>query len=299
MRVFVTGANGFIGKAFCHAAISRGHEVLGLVRCHNAALPAGCQRITGSLEEMPWTEIERFRPDTLLHLAWTTTPGINFHSPLNKTLVRLSDSLFKNLAKIGASHLAGTGTFIEYASSKTPLIEEVSPLSPLYPYSQAKAITLENLSKLETAKDATWSWFRIFNAFGEGEDKARMISSIMVVLATGQTATVRTPDSVRDYIHVSDVALGMLYSLEQRQTGAVNIGCGKGISVLELAREIADTVGAPLSLVHGLNPPGADLMPVAIADNSKLRTTGWSPQLTLPEGLHRLWNTLKIAPSRL
>lgn len=293
MRVFVTGANGFIGQAFCRTAISRGHEVLGLIRNSRSVLPEGCRQVIGSMEEMPWKEIEQFSPDTLLHLAWITTPGVNFHSPLNSMFVEKSGETFLRLAELGVEHLAGTGTFIEYASSLTPLREDDSPLAPLYPYSQAKAETLLNLREIATLHPLSWSWFRVFNAFGQGEGQARMISATMLALAGGRAALIKTPDSVRDYLHVTDVAEGMVRSLEQRQNGPVNIGCGTGLSIFDLACLAAEVVGVPSAHVHRLDPPAVDLMPVAIANNSKLRSTGWAPQVTLHEGLQQLWSSLK------
>ncbi|WP_256200527.1 hypothetical protein [Verrucomicrobium spinosum] len=59
-------------------------------------------------------------PRRSLHLAWTATPGVNFHSPENALLVEQSAALFEGLAERGVRHLAGTGTFIEYATSPEP-----------------------------------------------------------------------------------------------------------------------------------------------------------------------------------
>jgi nucleoside-diphosphate-sugar epimerase len=74
----------------------------------------------------------------------------------------------------------------------------------------------------------------------------------------------------------------------------VNFGTGSATRVLDLAHLAADACGAPRSLVRLAEPLDHDTMPVAIADVAKLRTTGWSPQTSLSEGLQRLWNSLKI-----
>jgi dTDP-6-deoxy-L-talose 4-dehydrogenase (NAD+) len=288
MGILVTGASGFIGRAFCREAVARGHRVLGLVRRADAGLPAGCASLLGSLSDMPWASVAAFRPDAALHLAWAATPGSNFASPDNETLVHQSDALFRGLAARGVRQLAGTGTFVEYAASAAPLVEDASALLPLYPYSHAKARTLERLRSFAADAGVAWSWFRVFNAFGEGEPRQRFISATMDALAAGRPAVVRTPDSIRDFIHVADVARGMMDALEHGLPGAVNIGTGTGTRVFDVATEVAVVMQADPGLVRRLDPPDHDLMPAAIADTARLRALGWSARIALRDGLARL-----------
>jgi dTDP-6-deoxy-L-talose 4-dehydrogenase (NAD+) len=264
-----------------------------VVRRADAVLPEGCVPVVGSLAQIPWDAIERFAPETVLHLAWIATPGSHFHSPENQEFVRWSDALFRGLLKLGVRNLAGTGTFIEYATSERPLVEDVSALVPLYSYSRAKIKTLENLKIAAKESDAAWTWFRVFNAYGEGEARSRMISATLAALGAGASALIRTPDSVRDFIHVSDVVHGMLLAIETGLHGAVNIGTGCGTRVFDLALLAADACGAPRSLVQRAEPLDHDTMPVAIADAAKLRSTGWRSQMSLKDGLERLWTSLR------
>ncbi|RBP37335.1 nucleoside-diphosphate-sugar epimerase [Roseimicrobium gellanilyticum] len=245
--------------------------------------------------EIPWREVDSFAPTALIHLAWIARPGVNFTSPENDLLVEQSAALFRGLVERGVRNLTGTGTFIEYATCPEPLVEDVSPLKPLVCYSRAKLATLEVLRDIAGHAGVDWSWFRVFNAYGEGEDAARMTSFLMRQLAAGTPVSVKTPESLRDYIHAADVAEGMLASIESGLTGIVNIGTGEGVRVLELARQIAITVGADPGLVTAQDPPNEDLMPCAIADSSKLRSTGWTPRVNLENGLQRLWQSIHSA----
>ncbi|HSI62400.1 MAG TPA: NAD(P)-dependent oxidoreductase [Candidatus Saccharimonadia bacterium] len=295
-RLFLTGANGLIGTAVCKAAVARGYNVLGMCRKPDAVLPVGCEKVTGTMRDLPWSRIEAFAPTTLLHLAWTARPGVNFTSPENEELITQSEALFTGLLDRGVRHLAGTGTFIEYATSPHPLVEDISPQKSLVPYSQAKLATLGRLRQITEGTGVSWSWFRVFNAYGEGEDAARMTSALMRHLAAGIPVSVKTPASLRDYIHASDVAEGMLTSLDSGLADVVNIGTGVGVRVLDLARQIAIAAGADPGLVTAQDPPNEDLMPCAIADSSKLRSTGWSPRVSLENGLQRLSRSIHILP---
>lgn len=78
MRIFVTGATGFVGRAAALTLARRGHEVLALTRDAAAArafLP-GVALLQGSLAgaDALLPELARFAPEALLHLAWEGLP---------------------------------------------------------------------------------------------------------------------------------------------------------------------------------------------------------------------------------
>jgi nucleoside-diphosphate-sugar epimerase len=293
MKIFVTGANGFIGRAFCRAAVAGGHEVLGLCRHPASALPAGSKTVVGDLGHVPWEEVQRFAPDTLLHLAWIVTPGAYLNAPENESLVRESEDLFSKAVECGVQRLAASGTCIEYAPSDKPLTEDVSPLAPSIAYSRGKVAALELLHSLATKHGLPWAWFRIFYCYGEGEHRDRIASYLIRKLSSGEPVEVKTPDSVKDYIHVNDVAGAMLWSLEKGLQGPVNVACGSGVRILDLAAQIARTVGADPSLVSGANPPAPDPFPTTVANISKLHDSGWQPKIPLATGLERMWHSIR------
>lgn len=295
MKIFVTGATGFLGRAFCRAAAASGHEVLALCRAADAGLPEDCRVLTGSLEEIPWPEVERFAPEAALHLAWLATPGVYLQSPLNDSLVSQSDQLFQGLIRSGAGFIAGTGTCIEYAPSPDPLREDVSPIAPTFPYSRAKVTTWENLQALSRDSGVAVSWLRVFYPYGEGEHPGRMPSALIRKLSAGEVLELRTPDSVKDYIHVTDAAAAMLTALEHRIVGAVNIGTGTGVRIFDLAKAIAVSCGSDPDLVRRAATLAEDAFPVTVADTAKLSSAGWRTRVTLAEGVGRLRESLRLS----
>lgn len=287
MKIFVTGATGFIGREFCRAAIAAGHQVLALCRGDSSSVPGGCEIAAGPLSVVPWREIERFGPDAALHLAWIATPGTYLQSPENEVLVGQSEALFRGLAERGVAHIAGTGTCIEYAPSTAPLRED-APQAPAFPYSRAKVETCSRLKLVAEQFGVAWSWFRVFYPYGAGEHRDRMPSSLMQKLRRGDTVELKTPDSVKDYVHVSDVAQAMLRSFQEGLTSPINAGSGTGIRIADLARMIATIVGASPDRILSASPCSEDPFPVVIADTSRLRTAGWNPRTDLLEGLEHL-----------
>jgi nucleoside-diphosphate-sugar epimerase len=288
MRIFVTGASGFIGQAFCRSAVGRGHQVLGLCRHAEKPLPPGCEQACGTLESIPWSRIEQFKPEVALHLAWIATPGVYLTSPENEILAEQSRRLFSGLAKCGVKHLAGVGTCIEYAASDSPLDELRSPLGPGYPYSQCKVALFQWLKEYCAGASLPWTWFRVFFPYGPGEHPGRLPTHIVNQLRRGHRVALKTPHSVKDYIYIDDLAGAVCSALEAGLTGPVNLGSGEGVSILQLARTLAGLLGADPVLVGGAEVLADDPMPTVVAETSRICSTGWSPKVSLENGLKNL-----------
>ncbi len=292
MRIFLTGATGFLGRVFCRTALARGHELLALSRQGTETLPAGAAHAPGTLADVPWDTVTAFRPDAALHLAWIATPGVYLTSPENAALVEHSGRLFERLAAMGTRHISGVGTCIEYAPSTAPLDEHDSPLGPTFPYSQAKVEAARLLETAATHAGVNWSWQRVFYPYGEGEAPGRLPSILMRAALTGQRLELKTPDSVKDYIHVDDAASALLSVLEHGLQGPVNLGTGEGVRIMHLASQILRSLGVDESMAVAANPPASDPFPVTVARTERLRSTGWSPQVSLEEGIDRLKQSL-------
>ncbi len=292
MNFFVTGATGFIGRAFCRTAIERGHRVLALCRSSIPALPVEIEIVTGTLSETPWAQVARFSPDAALHLAWIATPGVYLTSPDNEVWLEHSKVWFRRLQEMGVRHIAGAGTCIEYAASPEPLSEMTSPLNPSFRYSKSKVALFQSLREGCVGSGSAFTWFRVFYPFGVGEHPDRICSSIIRQLRAGKNLALRTPHSVKDYIYIDDVASAICAAFENKLTGPINIGSGHGISIRELAQKIAYLLHEDPALVQNATELCGDPNPIVIANNQLLRSVGWCPRTNLDEGLQRLIDSL-------
>jgi nucleoside-diphosphate-sugar epimerase len=291
MKILVTGANGFIGRAFCIAALQRGHEVLKFVRRPQNQPSSFC--VVGALNNPPWRAIEAFAPEAVLHLAWIATPGEYLHSPANEQLLYQSQEFLAKCAGIGVQHISVAGTCVEYGTSPDILNEFESPLVAITRYAAAKLSLYRWLDQTLTGSGQRWSWFRIFYPYGPGEDPQRLSSYLIRQLSTQQQVLLRTPASIKDYVYIDDLALAICLVLEQRQAGPINVASGKGVSIRDLAQEIATIVGADRLLITNAEQLALDLLPVQVADIRRLRSLGWNPTISLNQGLRRLAATLK------
>ncbi|MFZ2279692.1 MAG: NAD(P)-dependent oxidoreductase [Prosthecobacter sp.] len=294
MKILVTGATGFIGRAFCRVALERGHRVLALCRGTAAALPPEVEIAQGTLVDTPWKQVETFAPDATLHLAWLATPGSYLMSPENAVWLDQSITWFQRLQSMKPHHVAGAGTCFEYAASALPLQESLSPLAPLFPYSQAKVSLFQWLRKEGGFSAMPWTWFRVFIPYGPGEHPNRLTSSLITQLRAGNRLSLRTPYSLRDYIYIDDAALALCRALEEKITGAVNVGTGRGVVIQHLAQRIADALGVAPCQALPTGEPALDPTPSIVADLTRLGSI-WTPKVSLEEGLQRLIDSLPMA----
>jgi GDP-L-fucose synthase len=102
----------------------------------------------------------------------------------------------------------------------------------------------------------------------------------MIVWGTG------TPR--REFLHVDDLAAAVLFLLERYNSSEIiNVGCGKDISIRELAELICGVVGFRGKLTwDGSKPDGT---PRKLLDISKIKNLGWEPTIALREGIARFY----------
>ena len=299
MKLLLTGASGFIGSAVLPLLLEAGHDLTVLTR--PASLPAlrqklsslgfSCVLLPAEPEEWPHAVL----PDsyeTCLHLAWIATPGVYLTSPENDRFANATLALAQQLFSRGTQHFIGTGTCIEYApGSVSPCHENYTPVGPVSRYGLAKLHTFQGLQSLAESAGVNWSWARIFYPYGVGEHPARTASTFLRTLAASQPLHLKTGGSRKDWIEVSDLAAALVQLIGRGSEGAINIGTGEPTSILDLALLAAHLTNADPSLVQN-SGDGTDPYSFHIADPTKLFTAGWSPTVSLKQGMTRLLHSL-------
>ena len=191
------------------------------------------------------------------------------------------------LPALGVQQMVALGTCIEYRMTGQPLREDTTPLAPDSAYARGKCELHERLRSDPLLTGTSLAWARIFYPYGEGEHPARLASSLIGRLIRGEPVMLKTPHSVKDYIHAEDVATALLAVVERKFAGSINIGTGEGVTVETIARRLADALGRP-DLIGVPANPVADPLDFVVADAGRLHSLGWRPQVTLAAGLQRL-----------
>lgn len=285
MRILLTGGSGFVGSRLATQAIAAGHQVLTFSRSQ-ATLEEGVQHLRASISQPPWREIERFRPDLLVHTAWETTPGVYLDSPENRQWLHWSQVLIQGLVHRGTHRFLTLGTCIECQMTGLPLGED-APTDPKSTYARSKDELRQWLAETFSKEPERWTWVRLFYPYGPGEHPSRLCSSLINRLCRGESLELKTPHSVKDYIYVDDVVSALISILQSNQSGIFHLGTGQGATVLELAQKIGSLLGKS-DLIRWSNPPAVDPFAHVVAKPTRLKSLGWFPQVRLDEGLGRL-----------
>jgi GDP-4-dehydro-6-deoxy-D-mannose reductase len=305
MRALVTGAAGFVGQWVSRELVERGCEVAGasLEAAPPVALP------NDRLASVRWhvADVRRgedlarlldvTQPDAVLHLAGVAFVPAAQADPGAALEVNVIAAA-RLLAEVKTRRASGTldpivliiGSGEQYGrhdASDLPLVESAEQ-RPHSVYAASKAaqehIALEAFRSSGVRVIAT----RSFNHSGVGQADRFVIPALVrraLALRTsgGGTLAVGNTSTVRDFLHVRDVARAYADLIERGSAGEVyNVASGTGVDVGALAHRVLALAGvdAILSTDEALVRP-ADV-PVLIGDATKLRrATGWSPRCTL------------------
>jgi nucleoside-diphosphate-sugar epimerase len=274
MRVLLTGATGFIGSHVARELVRRGHEV------HCTVRPSSDRRRIRDIERdlrvhvapMDAVPVE---PDVAIHLAWYAVPGKYLEAPENLECLEASRRLLSRLR----CRAVFAGTCFEF-DTRLGRLSETSPTRPTTLYARTKD---ELRREVERRLDSVW--VRFFYQYGPWEDQRRLVPSVIRSLLRGEPARVSPGEQRRDFLHVEDVARAVADVAESRLSGPVNIGSGRAPAVREIVTTLGRLAGRPELVELGAVPyyPGEPML--IVADNAKLRSTGWVPRYGLEEGL--------------
>jgi nucleoside-diphosphate-sugar epimerase len=292
MRVFVTGASGFIGSHLIRLLVREGLEVHALVREQSsltriADVADDLRLVRGDVLDTVEVErhIARIRPDLCVHAAWYAVPGEYLDADENAALVAASAALAAALSRAGCSRLVGLGTCFEYDTSAGTLSES-TPTRPTNLYAASKLATFLLLEQIGARTGVEVAWARLFYQYGPFEDERRLVPAVIAALLRGQEARVTRGAQVRDFLHVADVASALWAVARSDVTGPVNIGSAEPVAVRELVETIGRILERPDLLAFGAIPDRPGDPPYVCADNRRLvERCGWRRSRTHAEGL--------------
>src|ERR1700726_4224422 len=305
MTVLVTGGAGYIGSHMVHALAEAGENVVvidNLSTGFSQFVPEGVPLFIGDAGDENLVEgvIAQHRVESIIHFAGSVVVPDSMRDPLayyrNNTMT--TRSLMNAAVKGGISRFIFSSTAAVYGNPDQVPVSENAPTRPLSPYGSSKLMTEIMLHDVASAHGMTYVVLRYFNVagadplarFGLATVGATHLLKIAVEAATGQRAKIDvfgtdypTPDGscIRDFIHVSDLALAHRAALSYLRVGGtsatLNCGYGRGYSVLETIEAVRRVSGRNFAVQTAPRRPG-DIMTM-VADTSRVRKLlDWTPQ---------------------
>jgi UDP-glucose 4-epimerase len=325
VRVLVTGGLGYIGSHTCVALSEAGHVPIIVDNLANSKQSV-LQRLRGLTEgEIGFhradvrerAAIERilreYPVEAVLHFAGLKAVGESVEKPLlyHETNVGGSIALIESMISRGVKLLVFSSSATVYGEPERLPIDESHTLRPANPYGKTKLMVEHVLADVAAAEPRfRYAALRYFNPIGAhssgsiGEDPRGVPNNLMpfvAQVAVGKLPRLRvfgndypTNDGtgVRDYIHVMDLARGHVAALDYLQKKqasiTVNLGTGRGYSVLEAVKAFEAACGKEIPLEIVERRPGD--IAACYADASLAASElGWKAKLGIEAMCKDLW----------
>lgn len=332
MRILVTGGAGYIGSHTCVALLDAGHEVAILDNLSNSRVEVLTRLRHISKKDHAFFNVDvrdkvavaavfdSFHPEMVIHFAGLKAVGDSLRDPLRYYEWNVSGSvaLFQVMAEKKVKRLVFSSSANVYGDCIDVPIRESAHIAPTNPYGRCKAMIEQILADL-VAADSEWNIARLryFNPMGAhasgliGEDPIGVPSNLppyISQVAVGKLSKLQifggdydTPDGtgVRDYIHVMDLAFGHLAAMDYlgRHQGllTVNLGTGRGYSVLEMLHAFEKASGKPVPYRIADRRSGDAAQSFADASEAE-RLLGWKARFGLEDMCRDAWRWQSMNP---
>ena len=305
-RALVTGGAGFIGSHLVDALLAANAELVHVVD----DLSLGREENLADADQndaLRFTEGDACDLSLLERIASATGPFTHCFNlaviPLPHSLVHPRENVDRNLAMTSAvCELQRTGAFERlvhvsssevFGTAQTTPMDEEHPIHPHTPYAAAKAATDLTALSYATTFDLETVVVRPFNTYGERQNDGAYAGLIPIVINHVRAGTAVTifgdGEQTRDMTYVSDTAAGILLAgaAEGLSGESFNLGAGEEASVNELVRLLLEACGEPgHPVVHGDPRPG-DVRRLLSDTRKSHAQLGYSPSVTLADGLKR------------
>lgn len=294
----LVGGGGFIGAHLVPLLLASGRRVtvIGRSAQPRSALPDGVRYVAGNFADSETIRQLLSTHAEVVHLAYATVPNTSYDNPLGDLLENLPPTvqLFALAAELGLRLVLVSSGGTVYGEATTLPITEAHATNPISPYGVTK-LTLEKYARLYFATHGLdVVCVRPANAYGEGQRPFTgqgFIATAMASSLRGEPVHIfGARGTVRDYIHVHDIAMGIQAALERGDAGGVyNLGSGIGrsnLDVVEAMMPLLNEIGCAVRTVH--EPERPFDVRANVLDSGRLAVrTGWRPSMDFADGLCR------------
>ena len=326
MRILVTGGAGYIGSQTCLELLRAGHKVCIIDNLTNGNFEAvnRIRRLSNCDVEFHENDIRNFdamstiiglfKPDTVIHFAGLKSVGESLAQPAMYYDINVGGTavLLSAMEKVGCYNIVFSSSATVYGEPKYLPCDEKHPLEPINPYGRSKLMAEQLLIDwVNVLPNRNAVALRYFNPVGAdpsgllGEDPNGTPANLMPFLAQvaggrldclqvfGNDYPTADGTGVRDYIHVVDLARAHVAAVEKiiffKGFEAINVGTGRGISVLDLINEFEIQSGQKINFKYAQRRKG-DAPEVWANSSLAFSKLGFSTRFGISEMCNDTWS---------
>lgn len=309
----MTGGQGFVGGVAARHLLASGHQVAVIDDHRHAAIASepfnGEIANTGIESSYAIDFAGQFQPDVVMHFAASAEVELGEKDPLSHAANNVEAFrvfLGGLIRSTRCRSVVFSSTCAVYGQPRNCPVDEEEPIAPLSWYGWTKAFGERMLAATGKAHGVRWLALRYFNVIGTAYGIAERAESRLVprllcaarsgdpFMIHGQDYPTRDGTCVRDYVHVLDIVNAHVLAAERVKVlsgHAVNLGSGRGFSVLEMARAAEEVTGRQIRVEYGPRRPG-DVAEVYASREKASTMLGWKPTLSVGFAIKDAWKVL-------
>ena len=310
-KILVTGADGFIGSHLTEALVSAGADVTALAQYNSFDshgwlddVPEATRRkinlVRGDIRDAAFVSRLVHGHKVVFHLAALIAIPYSYLAAQSyvETNVMGTLNVLEAARQHGTERIVHTSTSEVYGTAITMPIDESHPLQGQSPYSASKIAADMMAEAFARSFGVPVVILRPFNTFGPRQSERAIIATIIRQALDPCCSAIMVGDAttVRDLTFVTDtaaafMAAGLAEDVEYGQ--AYNAGSQRAIMIGDLIEVIVELTSSRKPVVQDekrLRPTNSEVRALLADCTRFVRTTGWSPQVTLQEGLEQTVN---------
>ncbi|GAA6292072.1 NAD(P)-dependent oxidoreductase [Enterocloster asparagiformis] len=303
MRIVVTGATSFIGRAVVEELLEKRHQVFAAVRPDSAGrgeLEAMQRETGGQLTVLPVDlsacgTLDRHpalegRADLWLHLGWEGSGSANRTNPeIQARNIGYALEALGAAARLGCTRFLFSGSQAEYGIADG-LMREDSPCHPVSEYGKDKLEVCRRAGERAAELGITYLHARIFSVYGPGDHPWSLVSSCVDTFLKGGHMEFGACTQLWNYLYIKDAVraiTGLL--LAKSPSGVYNVAGNDTRPLREFIGEIHRLCGGRGTFEYGKRPPNAEGVVSLNPDTGKLyRTANFQPRISFEEGIREM-----------
>ena len=319
MTWLVTGGAGYIGSHVVHALLDAGLAPVVIDDLSSGVesfVPERVPFVRGTLLDGDLVEqtLRDHEVEGVIHLAGFKYAGVSVQRPLHtyEQNITATLTLLRAMERAGVTRMVFSSSAATYGTPDVDLVTEDTPTAPESPYGETKLVGEWLLRDAARVSDLTHTSLRYFNVVGSGSPDLfdtsphNLFPIVFDMLYRGETPRINgddypTPDGtcVRDYIHVSDLALAHVEAARALADGrslepVYNLGSGEGVSVRQIMDTIREVTAIDFVPEVRERRAGDPARIVANGDRAA-RDLGWEMRYSLRDMVESAWQARKAA----
>lgn len=326
IKLLVTGGGGYIGSNACKQLLDEGYELvviddfssgfrqpLELLIKHygRTKIRFYDQDIRGDLSFI-FEKEKNIR--AVIHYAGVCSVNESMLNPYKYFSINTTgtNNLLNQMAKFKIKNIVFSSSCAVYGEAIRTPIDEGHPPIPTSPYGQSKLMSEQIIQWFSRSLGINYIILRYFNVCGASNDgnfgdskkpsvhlvqnAVRGSMGLEPFFLTCTKVNTRDNTPIRDYVDVVDLNVAHLNALKlllkERENLIINLGTGKGHSVLEIVKTVQKITGSKLTINQGFGREGEYAQ--MVASNARARKLlRWKPERTLEDSVKTLvrWYT--------